>query len=144
MPLESNQFDIVLIKNLLHHLVGTTRYNSKKNVKKAIKELKRVVKDEGYIIILEQYNAHNLFSSILFYITFFLSFFGISIRSFGLNKSIVVSFLTPKEILNMINEDDNVSICLEDSVKSEIPKKYKYTFLMSNIGHELVICKYKH
>jgi len=80
LPFKSNSFDYVIIKNLLHHLVGRTGRESKDNARRAIKELKRVIKDGGYIIILEQYNRHEFF------------------KSFGLGKYVIVSFLTPNEI----------------------------------------------
>ena len=142
LPFEDDNFDYVILKNLLHHLVGKTRKSSKENVKKAIQEIKRVVKNNGYIIILEQFNDNLIFSSILFYLTLFISVFGININKFGLKKNVIISFLTKKEIQTMLKENNNIQVLSVNATKIKVHNKYKYTLLMSNIGRQLLIAQY--
>jgi hypothetical protein len=127
----------VIIKNLLHHLVGKTRGESKKFAEMAVRELARVAKDGGYIIVLEQYNQSRFFSTIVFYLTLLFSILGVSFRRFGLGKNVIVSFLTPTEIDEILNRYINVVLTQETSLK--VPKIWKYTVLMSRVGRKLVI-----
>ena len=139
IPFKNSSFDWVVVINLLYHLVGRTRRKSKAYARRAIEELTRIVKDGGYIIILEQYNRHRLFSSILFYLTLFFSVFGISFKSFGWGKNVIVSFLTPDEIKNFLTGTGNVEIVLSRENRLDVSKKLKYTLLMSDIGLLVVI-----
>jgi len=109
---KDGSFEWVVMKNLLHYLVGRTRGESKAHVRHVVEELTRVVKDGSYIIILEQYNRHRFFSSVIFYLTLFFSAFDISFKSFGLGKNVIVSFLTPDEIRNLLIWNGNVEIVL--------------------------------
>jgi ubiquinone/menaquinone biosynthesis C-methylase UbiE len=140
LPFKSNIFDYVIIKNLLHHLVSSTRGRSKKNAEIAVEELIRVTKDEGYIIILEQYNEHRFFSFVIFYLTLFFSMFGISFKSFGWGENVVVSFLTPAEIEEILVRSD-ITIVLNRKNRLSVPKKWKYTLFMSNVGRMLIIAR---
>lgn len=143
IPFKDCSFDYVVIKNLLHHLVGRSRRESKLFAKRAIEELTRVTKDGGYIFILDQYNRHRLFSSVIFYLTLFFSVFSISFKSFGLGKNVIVSFLTPDETMNLLTGRGNVEIVLSRENKLNVSKKWKYTLLMSDIGRLVVIGKIK-
>ncbi len=141
LPFKNDSFDCMIIKNLLHHLVAKTRKESKENVKRATMELIRVVKDTGHIIVLEQYNKYSFLASIVFHLTLFVSLFGIGFKSLGWGNNIIVSFLTPDEIKTLIEKQDKaeVEIVLNISSRSDVPKKYKFTILMSNIGRILLI-----
>ena len=139
IPFKDCSFEWVVIKNLLHHLVGGTRRESKMFARRAVEELIRVTKDDGYIIILEQYNKHKLFASIVFYLTLFFSVFSISFKSFGWGKNVIMSFLTPDEIRNLLTGAGDVEIVLNRENRVDVSRKWKYTLLMSNIGRLLVI-----
>ena len=141
LPFGARSFEWVVVKNLLHHLVGRTRRESKAYVKRAVEELIRVTKDGGHIIILDQYNRHRLFSSIVFYLTLFFSVFGISFKSFGWGKDVIVSFLTPDETRGFLMGAGDVEIVLNVENRLDVSRKLKYTLLMSNIGRLVVIGK---
>jgi ubiquinone/menaquinone biosynthesis C-methylase UbiE len=141
IPFKDISFDVVVVKNLLHHLVGRTRRESKGFAKRAVGELTRVTKDGGYILILDQYNKHRLFSSIIFYLTLFFSIFSISFKSFGWGENVIVSFLTPDETRNFLTKTGNVEIVLSRENRLDVSKKWKYTLLMSDIGRLVVICR---
>jgi ubiquinone/menaquinone biosynthesis C-methylase UbiE len=108
-------------------------------VLQAIKELIRVAKTGGYVIILELFNRHKLFSSIIFYLTLFFSCFGFHFEMIGLRKNVIVSFLTPNEIRNALTRNGKVEI-VRSTENNDIPKA-KYNLLMQNIGRLLVIGK---
>jgi len=145
LPFKDNSFEWAVIKNLLHHLVGRTRAESKAHARRAVEELTRVIKDGGYIIILEQYNRHRFFSSVIFYLTLFFSMFSISFKSFGLSKNVIVSFLTPDEIRDLLTGTGVVEFVLSRENRLDVSKKWKYTLLMSDVGRILLIVKvFKH
>ena len=139
LPFKECSFEWVVVKNLLHHLVGRTRRESKAFAKRAVEELTRVTKDGGYIIILDQYNRHRFFSSVIFYLTLFFSVFGIRFKSFGWGKNVIVSFLTPDETKNFLTGTGDVEIVLSRENRLDISRKWKYTLLMSDIGRLVVV-----
>lgn len=143
LPCKDRSFEWVVVKNLLHHLVGRTRRESKAFAKRAVEELTRVVKDGGHIIVLDQYNKHKLFSSVIFYLTLFFSVFSVSFKSFGWGKNVIVSFLTPDETKNFLIGTGNVEIVLNMENKLDVSRKWKYTVLMSDIGRVLLIARVK-
>ena len=125
----------------MHHLVGRTRGESKAFVKRAIDELLRVCKDEGYILILDQYNKNKCFSFILFYLTLFLSISGIRVQYFGLGKNVIVSFLTPDETRNFFINGGKVELVLDIDHRISLSRRFRYTLLMSNIGRIVLVGK---
>ena len=141
LPFEDRSFEWVVVKNLLHHLVGRTRRESKAYAKRAVEELTRVTKDGGYIIILDQYNRHRLFSSVIFYLTLFFSVFSIGFKSFGWGKDVIVSFLTPDETRSFLTGAGDVEMVFSKENRLDVSKKWKYTLLMSDIGRLVVIGK---
>lgn len=143
-PFKDNTFNFIVLKNVLHHLVGESRKESKELVVSCIDELFRIVVDQGYVIILEQYNGVRFFSSVLFYITLLFARFGLTARYFGLNKDIVVSFLTPEEIMEVfIRRRDSVEVLLKEERKRRMPTtvRFKLTLLQANIGHVFYVFK---
>jgi hypothetical protein len=80
--------------------------------KRAVEEPTRVAKDGSYIIVLKQYNKHRLFSSVVFYLTLFFSVFGIGFKSFGWDKDVIVSFLTPDKTRDFLTGTGDVEIVL--------------------------------
>jgi len=143
LPFKDCSFEYTVVKNLLHHLVGRTRRESKAFGKRAVEELMRVTKTGGYIIILDQYNRRRFFSAIIFYLTLFCSIFSISFESFGWGKNVIVSFLTPVETRDFLTGTGNIDIVMNVENRLELSRRWRYTLLMSNIGRLVVIGKVK-
>jgi hypothetical protein len=95
----------------------------------------------GYIIILDQYNKSSFFSFILFYLTLFLSIFGLSFEYFGLGKNVIVSFLTPDETRNFLIKGRNVELILDINHSISYSRRFRYTLIMSSIGRIVLIGK---
>lgn len=53
MPFDSNRFDMVLMQNLLHHVIGDSVGESKELLRKVLKESYRVLKPGGRLLIIE-------------------------------------------------------------------------------------------
>jgi ubiquinone/menaquinone biosynthesis C-methylase UbiE len=112
LPYRDNSFDIVFAENVLHHLVSSTREKSKKLVEVALKECARVLKNGGYILVDECLVRDKFNSYLLFYISNIWSRIGFfEIPMFEMNKNVIVSFLTFKEFMKIIENVDFNTIC---------------------------------
>lgn len=141
LPIRDNSFDYVIVEDVLHHLIGSTRAHSKQNVINALNEMQRVVKNSGYIIIDEEYNYHKQFSTILFHITKQFSKWNIQCKYFYIHKDIIVSFLTPTELTKMLTNINNIKVVNKDKRRFNVGLRFRLTLLMSNIGRMIFVCK---
>jgi len=143
LPFKSDTFDVVIIKNLLHHIVGSTRRQSRENARKAVQELIRVTKTGGHVIVVEIYNDYRLFADLLFYITVVFSRLGLTIRALDLDKYVIISFLTSREILGFLAGEGaaTTETILSKSMRINQSWKFKVTLLMANTGRVFAISK---
>jgi SAM-dependent methyltransferase len=143
LPFSESKFDYVIAKNLLHHLVSNTRKKSKILAQRAAAELQRVVKNEGYIIIVEQYHQYRFCASILFYLTLFLSKGSVRLEALGIRPKVVVSFLTPSEIKTLFRsqtEQDGVILDRSTAISSASPTSpIRLLPLLNKFGRLLLI-----
>ena len=100
-------FDVVIAVDLLHHLVGLNRDQSKKIMLDALREMKRVLKHDGYFLIREPLIRHKLPSYIYFYASYIYTNIiriNIEMSYLEINKDVIVAFLTKGEYYEMIDE----------------------------------------
>lgn len=109
LPFRERSFDLVLAMNLLHHLVGGTVTLTRKNQVSAIGELTRLLKPGGTLLIFEQCYRLAAFNWLLFWITRILSSNGIEIGIVGIEKNVIVSFLTPSKISRMLDNEPSIA-----------------------------------
>ena len=141
LPIQDNSFDYVIVEDVLHHLIGNTRAHSKQNVVDALSEMQRVVKNGGYIIIDEEYNKYKIFSAALFHITKVLSKSSMQFKYFYIHKDVIVSFLSPLELTDMLINIDTIKIIDVNQERWDMKLRYKLTLLMSNVGKIIFVCK---
>lgn len=108
-------------------------------------EMIRVLKNEGNIVIIEQYVMNRLSGSIVFYITLFLSFLKISVKQIGLSKGMIVSFLTSSEIEELLTKSTaEVSIFKKEKREDILDNLlFKYSLIFSKTGSLLIIARIK-
>jgi|GEM_PF-1803718 len=133
LPFKDGSFDVVVIRLLLHHLVGSSITGSITNAQRVVDELIRVTRNGGYILIEDIYNKYKIYSSITFYILLILSKLNLSSRFFLIHKNLIVLFLTIKEIRSLLNKE-NVEIVEEEIREPHQPLKFKVTVLLSKTG----------
>ncbi|MFH1240120.1 MAG: class I SAM-dependent methyltransferase [Candidatus Diapherotrites archaeon] len=103
LPFENNSFDVVIFKDLLHHIVRDTQEDSKKVAVKALKEIKRVAKPKAYLMFYEEVMGSKFTSKLIFNVTKICFKWNISIPFLYVHKYIIVSFLTEKELEEMLS-----------------------------------------
>ncbi|MGA1871160.1 MAG: class I SAM-dependent methyltransferase [bacterium] len=67
------KFDFVLMGAVLHHLVGNTRTQSKRNAESAVRNAFTLVKEGGWLIIVEPVFYPSVTMTILFYLKRFIT-----------------------------------------------------------------------
>ena len=102
-------YDYVLFARLFHHLIASTRNQSKANVRKALQNSMKLLRSGGYLLILEPVFAPSLSMDLVFrtkrLITSFTSRrINILKHNNGFSNigAPVVSYLGPKELRSMI------------------------------------------
>jgi ubiquinone/menaquinone biosynthesis C-methylase UbiE len=128
LPFKTNSFEYIIAKNLLHHIVGTTRKKSKNFAKMAAAEMTRVLNKNGYMMIVEEYHEYSFFAGLIFYLSLLFSLGKISLKHFDIRPKVIVSFLTPNEIHNLFTQKDMVINQVE--FEKKYPNKYVNLLLM--------------
>ncbi len=129
LPFKDNSFDAVIVTDVLHHLVGKSRSESKKNVLITLNEITRITKNNSFVLIWDILVKYKLYSYLIFYLTSICSKFNIEIPSLQIHKEIIVSFLTSKELESMLNKTKIQEISKEeDKINFPYLKTYRYIF----------------
>jgi SAM-dependent methyltransferase len=107
-------FNYIILGQMLHHLVGSTRNISKNNVRKALLNAFQLLKPGGYLLILEPTYSPSLSCAFVFWVKRILSsLFPKRIDFFKKYHNLglpVVSFLTQKELLRIVEGTGYFSI----------------------------------
>lgn len=119
-----NSFDIIIMRDVLHHLIGRSFKETRENQTQALLELKRLVKKGGVIFVEELLNESDLASKIVYYLSRVNNKIGVHIPLFFISKNVIVAFLTSHKMLNMCYR-----VFGEEHVKKqEIQIKQKWYF----------------
>lgn len=97
-------FDVLIIRDVLHHLVGKTYTETRNNQKSAFKQLKRLISPGGAIFIEEIVNESRAATVIIYYLSKINSIIGIKNTALHISPNAVVSFLTSSQLLNLCGE----------------------------------------
>lgn len=96
--LPNNSFDIILMRNVLHHLIGKNLKETLENQKRALHELKRMTKPGGAIFIEELTNPSAVVCLLLYWLTKLNSKLKLRFFSFYINPNAIVYFFTPSRL----------------------------------------------
>lgn len=102
--LTTKSFDALIIRDVLHHLVGKNYQETLSNQKRALKELWRLLKPGGAIFI-EELVDESIFAARLVYILSKLnSHLGFNWPALEINAKSIVAFLTPPKLVKNARE----------------------------------------
>ncbi|MBI5153348.1 MAG: methyltransferase domain-containing protein [Parcubacteria group bacterium] len=91
-------FDVLIIRDVLHHLIGKNYEQTLQNQKKGLTELRRLVRPGGAIFIEEISVTSNLISLILYFLSNINARIGIRIPFLQISPHSVILFFTPERL----------------------------------------------
>lgn len=92
-------FDGIVIRDVLHHLIGKDLQKTLRNQKKALQEIYRLLRPGGRVFIEELVNESALASKIIYGLSKLNSKIGIRITSLEISPHTITYFLTAKKLL---------------------------------------------
>lgn len=95
---DNNSFDVIIMRDLFHHLVSNNLSSTRKIQQKAVRELKRLIRPNGAIFVEELTLRPRIVGKLIFAITRLNSLLGIKLPSLSLDPNTIVYFLSPKEL----------------------------------------------
>lgn len=104
LPFKKGTFKVIVSNVLLHHLVGKRPRMCRTNIKIAMKEMKRVIEQEGFVIIRELIARNYLFSLLMFYTTLLTAKLGIDINYLDIHTKVVTFFVDDKTFMKTASE----------------------------------------
>jgi len=104
LPCKEGTFRVIVSNVLLHHLVGKSPEICQTNIKIALKEMKRALEPEGFVIIKELITRNYVFSLLLFYVTLLCAKVGVELTYFDIRAKVVTFFADEKTFVKIASE----------------------------------------
>lgn len=125
---KDGSFDLLIMRNVIHHLVGENLIQTRSNQSLAIKELKRLLKPGGIIFIEELTNSSEFACKVIYLVSKINSKLKLSFM--GVNPNTIIYFSTPKRLLRLLHEFfDGDCIIKEELILAEADLKTKIMHL---------------
>lgn len=123
-------FDVIIMRDVLHHLVGTGYKETLYNQMLALKELKRMVKTRGVIFIEELTNGSGIAARLIYYFSKLYSDFFSYVPIFNAYKNTVVAFISPSKLEKLCRK-----VFGEDKITINRHYKPRTSFKLSHVLH---------
>lgn len=143
--LVDDAFDIVIARNVLHHLIGDSLRQTRQNQGYVFGELLRVTKPGGLILIQEQVNQRPWACALIYYLSRLASRLRLRIESFEVTPNTVIAYLT-RDQLEALAESHLPRAQWETSqyTRRSMLLRWRLTVLMSNNGDALLALRKPH
>lgn len=137
--LAGDAFDVVIARNVLHHLIGDNLRQTRQNQGYVFGELLRVTKPGGLILIQEQVNQRPWACALIYYMSRLASRMKLRIESFEITPNTVIAYLTRSQ-LEALAESNLPRAHWQASQYTRRPMalRWRLTVLMSNNGDTLL------
>lgn len=122
-------FDILIIRDVLHHLIGGSYKETKKNQQDALRELKRLLRPGGAIFIEELANQSEIATRLIYYFSKLNSTFISFASIFNVNRNTIVAFFNPKRLEQLCRDvfrKEKITVKKYDNPK----KSFKFSQLL--------------
>jgi SAM-dependent methyltransferase len=95
---EDGRFDIIALRHVIHHLVGNDLAQTRRNQEAAIRELFRILRPGGLLLIEEQVNNSELACRLVFFLSNLASKLKLRVPFFEVTPNTIVGFLTRRRL----------------------------------------------
>ena len=102
--LPDNSFDILIMRDVLHHLIGRNYKETIENQRLALNELKRIVRPDGAVFLDELTNTSRIACRLIYFFSRINSKIRIRFISFYVTPNTIVSFLTTDKFSKLCTE----------------------------------------
>ena len=135
---QEEEFDLIHIDSVLHHLIGKTRADSVRLMDLFCKQLRDRLSENGSLLVEEVYYSSHLFPQI----TSCMIFYGLKLLNFlhlDISKIVVdllpgleVNFLHHKQIEELLQQYGTIQLIKQ--TPWQVPRLYRL-FLLKDLGH---------
>jgi len=101
---KEKSFDCLIIRDVLHHLIGKDYQETRNNQKKALKELWRLLKPGGVIFVEELVDKSRFAVRLIYVLSKLNSRLGFNWPALEINSKSIVAFLTPPKLAKIAGE----------------------------------------
>lgn len=137
--LPDGRFDVVMMRDVLHHLIGRSWGQSRANQALAIRELFRVVKPGGVVLIQEQVNRYAWACRLIYSLSRLASALRLHIDRFEITPHTVIAYLTRGQLRALLAQHVPAMEWLANEYRRrDVALRWKLTVLMSNNGDAFV------
>lgn len=140
---EAGRFDLVTARHVFHHLVGASLGETRALQQRALREMVRITRPGGYLLIEEEVNRVPAFSRLVYYLSRFASQHRIRLRFFETGR-VVVSFMSPEQLAEAVASAAQSSAL--DVIETEYQPRsmqwrWRLTLLMADVGNQLYVIR---
>lgn len=96
--LDDKSADVLIIRDVLHHLIGKDLDESLNNQILALHELKRILRPGGVILIEELVDGSNLICRLVYYLSRLNSKIGVHSEKFWISPNTIICMFTPQKL----------------------------------------------
>lgn len=138
--LPDGYFDVLIMRDVLHHLIGQNLAETRANQLKALKEIKRLLRPEGIILIEELTNKSAFICKLIYHLSRINSKIGIRAPKWEISPNTIVAPLTPAELSSLFAQELKIQT---KTVLFKRPRPWRswLTHLFSAYGKYIVVAK---
>ncbi len=137
--LPDDRFDVVMMRFVLHHLIGRTWAQARENQALALREMLRLVKPGGLVLIQEQVVQPALACRMIYWLSRLASALKLRIDSFEVSPNTVIAYMTHDQFVALCEGIAPASSWLANVYKRrEMSLRWKLTLLLNNNGDAFV------
>lgn len=134
---EDAMFDVVVARNVLHHLIGSSFKQTRANQLHALSEMLRILRPGGILVLEEHTNQSPFACRMLYLLSRAGSRMGLRSRRLDISPHTVIAFLPARDIETMLRETVQAEVIHFVKHPLVMPFLWKLT-LLRNRSHDLL------